>query len=154
MGSPSLSGERRMVSASYFADIMHFDASHVGDISHVEVLGQHIVVLNSFKAAIGMLDKKSSIYSDRPTLTMAGELVGWNGNPTFFPYGDSLRWNRKNFHRVVGNRTAMMAYDVHLVEEIETRRFLKRVLAKPEELMEHVRQYGYLSHIDPVSNNL
>jgi len=143
-----------MVSASYFADTMHFDASHVGDISHVEVLGQHIVVLNSFKAAIGMLDKKSSIYSDRPTLTMAGELVGWNGVSFFLPYGDSLRRNRKNFHRIIGNRTAMMAYDVHFIEEIETRRFLRRVLAKPGELMEHVRQYCYLSHIDSVLNNL
>jgi len=85
---------------------------------------------------------------------MAGELVGWNGIFTFLPYGDSLRWNRRTFHRVIGNRTAMMAYDVYLIEEIETRRFLKRVLAKPEELMEHVRQYGYLSHIDSVLNNL
>jgi len=121
---------------------MYLNALHAGDISHIEVLGQHIIVLNSIKTAMEMLDKKSTIYSDRPISIMAGDLVGWKGALTFMPLGDSLRWNRKNFHRVIGSYTAMKAYDVYLIEEIETRRFLKHVLAKPEELMEHVRQYG------------
>jgi hypothetical protein len=34
----------------------------------------------------------------------------------------------------------------HPIEEIETHRFLKRVLAKPDQLQAHVRQYvSYLS---------
>ncbi|KAG1746004.1 cytochrome P450 [Suillus paluster] len=48
-----------------------------GDISHVEVLGQHIIVLNSVKTAMEMLDKKSSVYSDRPVFPTGGELCGW-----------------------------------------------------------------------------
>ena len=35
------------------------------DIVHVDVLGSHIVILNSIKAANDLLDKRSSIYSDR-----------------------------------------------------------------------------------------
>ncbi|KAG0709796.1 cytochrome P450 [Suillus ampliporus] len=108
-----------------------------GDISHVEVLGQHIVVLNSVKVAMEMLDKKSSMYSDRPVLPMAGELVGWKDCLGLLPYGDSLREYRKNIHRVIGSRVAMDIY--HPIEEIETRRFLKRVLAKPDQLQAHVR---------------
>ncbi|OAX39032.1 hypothetical protein K503DRAFT_799959 [Rhizopogon vinicolor AM-OR11-026] len=46
-----------------------------GDILHIEVLGKHIIVLNSTKTATEILDKKSSVYSDRPVFPMA-ELVG------------------------------------------------------------------------------
>jgi hypothetical protein len=121
-----------------FSPIVHFHPLYAGDISHIEVLGQHIFVLNSVKTTMDMLDKKSSVYSDRPVFPMAGELVGWKDTLTLLPYGDHLRWHRKNFHRVIGSRTAMKVYNP--IEEIETHRFLKRVLANPEELMEHVRQ--------------
>jgi len=128
-----------MVSASHFCQY-YASRRIVGGISHIEILGQHIIVLNSVKATMEMLDKKSSVFSDRPVFPMAGELVGWKNVTVLLPYGDHLRWHRKNFHHVMGSRTAMKVY--HPMQEIETRRFLKRVLAKPDELMKHVRQYG------------
>lgn len=109
----------------------------VGDISHVEVLGQHIVVLNNANVAMEMLDKKGTSYSDRPVLPMGGELVGWKHTLVLLPYGDHFREYRKNFARVIGSRAAMDTY--HPIEEIETHRFLQRVLAKPAELSQHVR---------------
>lgn len=109
----------------------------LGDISHVEVLGQHIVVLNNADVAMEILDKKSSSYSDRPVLPMGGELVGWKNTLVLLPYGDRLREYRKNFARVIGSRAAMSTY--HAIEEMETHRFLQRVLAKPSELSQHVR---------------
>lgn len=109
-----------------------------GDISCAEVLGQHMIILNSVNAAIEMLDKKSSIYSDRPVLPMGGELVGWKNTLVLLPYGDRFRAYRRNFHHVIGSRAHMEAY--HHVEAIETHRFLQRVLAKPSELSAHVRK--------------
>ncbi|OAX31421.1 hypothetical protein K503DRAFT_777594 [Rhizopogon vinicolor AM-OR11-026] len=108
-----------------------------GDISHIEVLGEHIIVLNSTKTAMEMLDKKSSMYSDCPVFPMA-ELVGLKDVLTMLHYGDSLRSNRKNFHRFIGSRAAMKVF--HPIEEIETHRFLKRILAEPGGLIEHVRR--------------
>ena len=108
-----------------------------GDIAHAEVLGQHIFVLNSADVAMEMLEKKSSVYSDRPVLPMGGELVGWKNTLVLLPYGDRLREYRKNFARVIGSRAAMDAF--RPAEEIETHRFLQRVLAKPDELQQHVR---------------
>jgi len=106
------------------------------------------MVLNSVKTAVEMLDKKSSVYSDRPVLPMGGELVGWKNTLVLLPYGDNLREYRKNFHRVIGSRAAMDIYQP--IEEIETHRFLKRVLAKPDQLQAHVRQY-VLSILIPIS---
>ncbi|KAG1745676.1 cytochrome P450 [Suillus lakei] len=108
-----------------------------GDISHIEVLGRHIIVLNSVKTTMEMLDNKSALYSDRPVLPMGGELVGMKDSLPFLPYGDRFRRHRKNFHRVIGSRAAVDAYNE--IEEVETRRFLKRVLAKPDELQEHIK---------------
>ncbi|KAG2056881.1 cytochrome P450 [Suillus hirtellus] len=108
-----------------------------GDISHVEVLGRHIIVLNSVKAAIELLDKKSAVYSDRPVLTMGGELVGWKYTLGLLSYGDRFRYYRKNIHRVIGNNAAIHIFEP--IEEIETHRFLKRMFAKPEQLLAHIR---------------
>jgi hypothetical protein len=108
-----------------------------GDISHAEVLGQHIIILNNVKTAVELLDKKSSSYSDRPVFPMGGELVGWKNTLVLLPYGDRFREYRKNFARVIGSRAAMNTY--HPVEEMETHRFLQRVLAKPAELSQHIR---------------
>jgi hypothetical protein len=119
-----------------------FQCPVAGGISHVEVLGQHMIVLNSSKTAIEMLDKKSFVYSDRPVLPMGGELVGWKNALVLLPYGDRLREYRKNFHRVIGSRAALSIY--HPTLEIETHRFLKRVLAEPDQLQSHVRQYAFI----------
>jgi len=45
-----------------------------GDIVHLEALGQHIVILNSAKAAIDLLERRSSIYSGRPVAIISSKL--------------------------------------------------------------------------------
>jgi hypothetical protein len=110
----------------------------LGDISSVTIFGQTVVVLNSIEVAIEMLDKKSGIYSDRPVLQMGGELCGWRDHLVLTPYGERFRNYRKYFHRTIGSHKAMKKYLP--IEEFETRHFLRRVLAKPEELSQHVRQ--------------
>ena len=47
---------------------------NAGDVVHVNVLGQHLIFLNSEKAAIDLLEKRSAIYSDRGTSVMVNEL--------------------------------------------------------------------------------
>jgi len=107
-----------------------------GDICSVTVLGQSFIILNSAEAAIEILEKKSSIYSERPILQMGGELVGWKNTLVLLPYGDRFRRSRRLFHRAIGN--APMKQFLPL-EELETRRFLRRVLAKPGDLAAHIR---------------
>lgn len=45
-----------------------------GDVVYTHVLGQGLVFLNSLEAASDLLDKRGSIYSDKPQLVMLGEL--------------------------------------------------------------------------------
>ena len=46
----------------------------IGPISSITVLGQKIIIVNDVKIALDLMDKRSSIYSDRPILTFGGEM--------------------------------------------------------------------------------
>jgi hypothetical protein len=45
-----------------------------GDVVYIHVFGQSLVFLNTAEAAFDLLDKRGLIYSDKPSLVMAGEL--------------------------------------------------------------------------------
>jgi hypothetical protein len=110
----------------------------LGDICSVTVLGQPIIIINSAEVACDMLDKKSAIYSDRPVLQMAGELVGWKHTLVLLPYGDRFRRYRRLFHNLIGSQAVVKRFFPG--EELEARRFLRRVLMKPDDLAAHVRK--------------
>lgn len=85
-----------------------------------------------------MLDKKSSIYSDRPILQMCGELVGWCRTVALTQYGERFRSIRRLMHGVVGSRAAVQPFAPML--ELETHRLLRRILERPEAPVEGIRQ--------------
>ena len=119
-------------------NICHLNTFILGDICSVTVLGQPIIIINSAEVACGMLDKKSAIYSDRPVLQMAGELVGWKHTLVLLPYGDRFRRYRRLFHSLIGSQAVVKRFFPS--EELEARRFLRRVLMKPNDLAAHVRK--------------
>jgi hypothetical protein len=45
-----------------------------GDVAYMEVFGQPIVILNSYRAVYDLFFKRASVYSDRPQLAVSGEL--------------------------------------------------------------------------------
>lgn len=57
-----------------------------GNIVYLDVAGQHLIVLNSYKAASGLMDKKANITSDKPTLVVVGEFLTGGMMFLFMPY--------------------------------------------------------------------
>jgi len=90
-----------------------------GDIISVKLFGQPIIILNSVKAATDLLDERSAIYSDRPTLVVAGEYVGYDQTLPFTRYGQKFRDLRRMLSTLIGSKGAMAAF-VPLIEH-ETR---------------------------------
>ncbi|KAH6910660.1 cytochrome P450 [Coprinopsis sp. MPI-PUGE-AT-0042] len=109
-----------------------------GDITSVSIFGQLYIIVNSTKEAQEMLEKKSSIYSDRPVMEMGGELVGWKNTLVLVPYGDRFRSYRKMFHQIIGTNASMSNF--YSVEEEETRHFLQLLLKDPQHVVQHVRR--------------
>jgi len=44
------------------------NSATIGDMVYLEALGQPFLLLNSLKRSTDLLDKRSAVYSDRPTL--------------------------------------------------------------------------------------
>ena len=129
------------------------DTRFIGDIVHLNLLGQPLVILGSLNHAIALLDKRSGIYSDRPRLVMGGELVGWNQTLALTPYGERFREYRRLAHKLFGSREHVQKY--HPLEELETKRFLRRVAKDPGNVSAHIRKSVAVPLcINVVSDNL
>ena len=63
-------------SAEIGAGSDHWSAADtaVGDVNYLEVLGQPLIVLNSYEACKDLLEKRGAIYSSRPRLVLLSEL--------------------------------------------------------------------------------
>jgi len=106
------------------------------DIIHLDVAGTSIVVLNTAEAATDLLEKRSSMYSGRPRLPMANELMGWDYNFGFMDYGDYWRQHRRLMHRSF-HPTASLRFRPHELKA--THGLLRRLLDEPDNLIGHLR---------------
>lgn len=107
-----------------------------GDIIYLEVLGAPMVILNSSKACNDLLEKRSSIYSDRPRLTMINEIVGWSFNWILMKYGP--RWHK--YRRLFSDHFNQTATKTHIpLQQRSVHEFLRRVVESPEGVMDHLR---------------
>ncbi|KAF7345607.1 Cytochrome P450 [Mycena venus] len=107
------------------------------DIIHLNVAGASIVVLSSMEVIRDLLDRRSSLYSDRPQAPMLNELMGWSEFFGFMNHGDRWRRQRKMFHEAF-HAGAVKQFDPHIQDS--THRLLRRLLRDPHDLMGHFRQ--------------
>ncbi|KAJ6561144.1 cytochrome P450 [Mycena vulgaris] len=136
-------------------------AKEHGPIVHLRALGKSIIILNDVNYTIQMLDKKSRIYSDRPTLIMGGKLVGWDEGPALIQFGRKWSEYRRLMAQFLGTRSKVeTAYS--LIFEKTTQAFLCSLLQSPNMWKEHGYRfagaivlkiaYGYQAddHDDPL----
>ncbi|KAH8118941.1 cytochrome P450 [Phellopilus nigrolimitatus] len=107
-----------------------------GDIIFVENLGMPIVFLNSYQAAVDLFEKRSSIYSSRPSSIMISELERWDWFTSNMPYGERWRKHRAALYRFLEPSTVVeyMNLQTH-----ETHKLLASFLRNPKGFMQHVR---------------
>ncbi|KAI9441768.1 cytochrome P450 [Lactarius indigo] len=106
------------------------------DVVHVDVLGTHMVIINSAKAANELFDKRSSIYSDRPSLVALNTILGMDWVTGFIPYGARWRSLRRGLHAHF-HPAAAKAY--RPLEQHAVHRLLRNLLQEPESFSQHLR---------------
>ncbi|KAH9847428.1 cytochrome P450 [Lenzites betulinus] len=117
-----------------------------GDIVYLNALGQPMVVLNSYEAAIAVLEGHSATTSSRPQSIMA-DLCGFSWQFGLHGYNQSWRERRKDFHS---------AFQAHMMEQYqpvhlrECRKFLQRLLKTPEDFMSLTRTVFAATIMDAV----
>ncbi|KAH8978634.1 cytochrome P450 [Lactarius akahatsu] len=106
------------------------------DIVHADVMGSHIIILNSIKAANELLEKRSSNYCDRPPLVVIKDLFGMDYNIGLLRYGTAWRHSRREFQANMGPAD-LEAYQPLGKQAVH--RLLRNLLASPDKFAQHLR---------------
>ncbi|KAF7350121.1 Cytochrome P450 [Mycena venus] len=109
------------------------------DIIHLNLAGTSVIVLSSLRASEALLEKRSSIYSDRARLPMLMELMGWDFNVAMMKYGDEWRAHRRLFNQ---RFTAKASLQYRPQQLAATHELLRRFLHAPDDFMAHFRQWA------------
>ncbi|KAI0267098.1 cytochrome P450 [Gloeopeniophorella convolvens] len=101
------------------------------EIVYVESAGQPIVIVNDVTLANEMLDKRGSLYSDRPSSPMATELAGFGDTLVLRPCDRECTQMRKHIHKTIGTRNELEKYAQ--LFEAHVRNFIKTLSRRPED---------------------
>ncbi|KAF8182492.1 cytochrome P450 [Mycena galopus ATCC 62051] len=104
-------------------------AKTYGDVMHLQVLGKSMIVLNTLQAAVDLLDKRGSIYSDRPPLPLY-ELLGWTYMLSFMRYGETFTRHRQ-VHQSFFSRQRCAEFEP--MQTQEARQLVRNLFASPTE---------------------
>ncbi|KAF9458686.1 cytochrome P450 [Collybia nuda] len=108
-----------------------------GPIMSLNLAGQPMIILNTHKAAIDLLNSRSRIYSDRPRLIMAAEILAGGMNVAAMSYND--RWRR--MRRAVHDSLNIGAAEKYRpLQEIEAVRLVNNLLHDPDNWDSHFKR--------------
>ncbi|KDQ23377.1 hypothetical protein PLEOSDRAFT_1049198 [Pleurotus ostreatus PC15] len=111
-----------------------------GDLVHIEVLGRHIVFVNSIRVANDLFEKRSANYSDRNALPMINDGTGHldicRTADLWVTGGDRWRAHRKMFHTQFQPSSVSQFWPIQLKE---AHAILRRLLDEPDALIDHLR---------------
>jgi hypothetical protein len=66
----------------------HLNLSLPGDLIYLNAAGQPVVIINSPKVGVALLDRRAAIYSDRPRSIVASDIMAGGLLFGFSPYCD------------------------------------------------------------------
>ncbi|KLO12040.1 cytochrome P450, partial [Schizopora paradoxa] len=108
-----------------------------GPIVYFTIFGRKFVILNDLNIIDDLLVKRSNIYSTRPHLVMAGELVGRDETSILFlKYGRRLKEVRRILTIWFGKNSMRENYPTMLKSN---RRYLRTLLESPDGMLEHIK---------------
>ncbi|KAJ0123487.1 cytochrome p450 1a2 [Diaporthe amygdali] len=110
-------------------DYERWGKEYNSDVVHVTVLGQHMICLNSVKAATDLLDRRGANYCDRPRFTLF-EVMGWGLTLTFLRWGPQFKLHRRLFQHTF-TQSAVKTF--RPMQTHEARKAVRSLLASPQE---------------------
>ncbi|KAJ7467466.1 cytochrome P450 [Mycena latifolia] len=115
---------------------MEWSRQYNSDVIHLDVAGTSVIVLSSLEAVTALFEKRSSIYSDRPSLPMLIDLMGWGFHLAMMKYGDKWRTHRRLFSQGF-NVTSSQSFRPK--ELAAAHGLLRRLLQRPDAFSEHLK---------------
>ncbi|KAF9456701.1 cytochrome P450 [Collybia nuda] len=109
-----------------------------GDVIHLRLLGQPVIVLNSIQAAMDLLDKRGAIYSDRPPF-LTFKLMGWKSVVTLMRYGTRFQRHRRMLQQCFSMKQCI---EYRTIQLGESRTLLQNLLANSDNRDDSVRRFA------------
>ncbi|KAL1936980.1 hypothetical protein VTO73DRAFT_2440 [Trametes versicolor] len=113
----------------------HNLAKQYGPLIYLNVLGQSIIIVDSYDTARELLDKRSKNYSGRPDSVMT-RLAMSSDSILMLPYGKSLRHRRRIFHQTLQLTSVNTYFHPHI--QHVSRDILLNLLEKPNAVSRHM----------------
>ncbi|KAI0301719.1 cytochrome P450 [Multifurca ochricompacta] len=122
-----------------------------GELMYISALGKSILVLNSQRVTIDLLEKRSNLYSDRPRYIAAGDYMTENLSFTFSPYDDL--WRR--FRRASVDSFSKSAISrFHPIQNREAIMLALALMKSPSALEKHFQRHISSTYSDQVGRLL
>lgn len=109
-----------------------------GEIIHTQIGASDYIWLNSPKTIKDLMDKRSTIYSSRPSFPLAQDVASNGKRQLFMEYGPHWRSIRKISHGAL-NATTAASYQP--VQDFESRQLMQELLGSPEDFYSHNQRY-------------
>ncbi|KAI4520358.1 cytochrome P450 [Schizophyllum commune Loenen D] len=110
------------------------------DEIHLNILGQRLLVLNSLRAAVDLLEKRGATYSDRPKFPFF-EMIGWYEDLLLVGSSDpSFSALRGIFQIYFAKSTIQQKFGT--LQANEARKLVKRIAEEPVKWREYLLMYG------------
>ncbi|KAL7817795.1 cytochrome P450 [Trichoderma gracile] len=107
-----------------------------GPISSITTLGQTIVLLHEEDVITEVMEKGSMKTAGRPWFPFAA-MCGYDRFFALLQYGDQFRLYRRVVHQHFGTRSLVSQFAD--IQDVESKRFLWRVLNNPDQLFQHIK---------------
>ncbi|KAI1030210.1 hypothetical protein LB504_010359 [Fusarium proliferatum] len=110
-----------------------------GDVFYTKIGGTDYIWLSSPKAVKDLMDKKSGIYSSRPSLPLAQDVASGKSRQLFMAYGPDWRGLRKHSHALLNLNTSNK---YRPVQDFESKVVLNDLLERPDQFYTINRRYS------------
>jgi len=106
-------------------------------IMYLEALGRPILVVNDLKMAKDLLEKRSGLYSSRPSMPMLADVIKLEGFFALLPYGDQWRTHRRIFQQYFSQKALHRQQEQ--ASEFVHKALLPNLYQDPDHFFDHVR---------------
>ena len=134
----------------------HFDfksaplTTVLGPLIYLRAYSRRFIVINTLDAASELLEKKSTIYSDRPMSWMLFELCGRSLTP--FNISSEHPWHKKYRKLILNGLGANATKSYWPILQAEAKTLINGMLSEPEKLVAHIRRCVEKMGISPGLN--
>lgn len=108
------------------------------DVLYLNLMGQPLVILNSAQSAIDLMDKRSSIYSDRPDFHFFEE-SGWTDSIAFTSTGPTFRKHRRMLQNAFSPTNIVQYCDK---QEALTRVLVGQIVRRPDQWRDLITRFS------------